>query len=132
MTDLADRCREQFERLIGPLRDLADQLGYAIAVHGSMARDIDLVAVPWKAAAVSAEELVEAIIAETRRLNGGVAFLTPVDAAQDFFRAGMPGAKPHGRRCWSIHLGGGPYIDLSIMPRDGEKVMPFEVARAAK
>ena len=27
-----------------------------------------------------------------------------------------PQAKPHGRLCWSIQLGGGAYIDLAVMP----------------
>ena len=30
---------------------------------------------------------------------------------------GCPGLKPHGRLTWSFHVGGGPYLDLSVMPR---------------
>lgn len=40
---------------------VARPLGYAIAVHGSMRRDLDLVAVPWTDDAAPAENLVEAI-----------------------------------------------------------------------
>lgn len=34
-------------RIIRPLRERAKVLGYAIAVHGSLERDIDLIAAPW-------------------------------------------------------------------------------------
>lgn len=83
----------------------AVELGYSLALHGSMVRDCDMIAVPWTDTAVSAEELATALI-ET---SGG--FLAPHEV--DI----MPVKKPHGRLCWSIHLGGGPYIDLAVMPR---------------
>lgn len=89
--------------------------GYALAVHGSLTRDLDLVAIPWTEEAAPALEVAQALI----------------DASGGFIRertegpghpAGWPGTrdpsqKPHGRLAWSIHLGGGPYIDLSVMPR---------------
>lgn len=103
-------------RLIGPLRAKARELGYALAVHGTLKRDIDLVAAPWAPEAVEAVVLAEALRATAAEHNGGVAFQTPVEADDPWHRAGMPCHKPHGRLCWSFHLGGGPYIDLSVMP----------------
>jgi len=84
------------------LAEVAKECGYALALHGSMRRDLDVVAIPWTEDAVEAEELVR------RLLAGSSACLRPNSAIV---------SKPHGRRCWMLHLGGGPYIDLSVMPR---------------
>jgi hypothetical protein len=108
-----------FGKLIRPLRERARQLGYALGVHGTLIRDIDLIACPWSADAVPARHLAEAIRIEAERV-WGIAF--DVDAPRmrnpHYSNEGRPGHKPHGRMCWSFHLGGGPYIDLSVMPRD--------------
>lgn len=89
---------------------IARKLGYALTLHGSMNRDMDLVAIPWVDEAADPENLVSAI----------------VDAVDGFTgwdtEPGKP--RPHGRRCWLIWFkgvdhafGGGACIDLSIMPR---------------
>lgn len=80
----------------------AREFGYAIAVHGSLQRDMDLIAVPWSQAATDEEELLKAIC----------------ETVGGFRLEHQTGAdKPHGRRAWTIHLGAGLFIDLSIMPR---------------
>jgi hypothetical protein len=89
--------------------------GYALAVHGSLTRDLDLVAIPWVDEAAPALEVAQAIV----EASGG--FVRDRSDKQGH-PATWPGAndptqKPHGRLAWSIHLGGGPYIDLSVMPR---------------
>jgi hypothetical protein len=109
-----DRVRRKYESLIGPLREEAQRLGYAIGVHGSLARDIDLIACPWTEAAVPPPELAEALRKKAERLNDGVAFLKPPED-DEFFQNGCPGLKPHGRLTWSIQLGG-TYLDLSVLP----------------
>lgn len=91
---------------------IAREHGYALAVHGSLARDFDFVAIPWVDEAVKPEELVEAI----RAAVGGF-----------FDEHDHPASKPHGRRAWVIHLGGGPYIDLSVMPPKGTMFTEKEV-----
>lgn len=83
------------------------ELGYALAVHGTMARDLDLIAVPWFDWSVSNEAFVEAI---REHVSGEIV----EHPSPDVERQG--GLRPHGRRVWSIQLGGGPYIDLSVMP----------------
>jgi hypothetical protein len=90
----------------------ARELGYALALHGSLTRDADMVAVPWTDAAVPAEELAAAMIEE----SGG--FIVHREDADPYdYTRRNPQPKPHGRLAWSIHLGGGPYIDLSVTPR---------------
>jgi len=80
--------------------------GYAVAVHGSRVRDLDLIAVPWTEETAHTPLSVAEIIA----------------AAIPGFIAGKPEKKPHGRVGFVIH----PlthygfdrwYIDLSVMPR---------------
>lgn len=112
---LPERCRRAYEALIGPLRETARGLGYALAVHGSIARDIDLVAIPWTDEAVDARALALAIQDTAQRVHGQ-AYMDPAETGE-YFEHGCPGAKAHGRLVWSFHLGGGPYIDLSVMPR---------------
>ncbi len=120
---VALRCRAAWCKLATPLTARARELGYGLAVHGSLLRDIDLVACPWTDAAVPARELAMALQATAAEHNNGVAEERDhVGAANpDYFHQGCPGAKPHGRLVWSFHLGGGPYIDLSVMPRQVEE-----------
>lgn len=112
------QCGKKYRRLIGPLRARARELGYAIGVHGSLRRDIDLIAVPWKSGAVPARELAEALLSVVRHVNG-YGELSWSMVGEEFTLDGCPGVTPHGRLGWVINLGGGPYIDLSVMPRCG-------------
>lgn len=111
---VALRCEVRLVRIAEPMTKTAMECGYALAWHGSLARDIDVVAVPWTEESLSAEELVDRLIKTLLECNNGMAFLNP---DRKDFKDGVWGMKPHGRRCWSIHLGGGPYIDLGVMPR---------------
>lgn len=110
------RTREYFERLIGPLREAAREQGYAVAVHGSLERDIDLIAVPWTELCGEPVCLAEVILKKAREVIGDHVGPHPHES-NFWFTAGCPGSKSHGRLCWSFHLGGGPYIDLSVMPK---------------
>lgn len=90
----------------------AREVGYCIAVHGSLARDLDLVAVPWVEEAIPAEELAQLV---AMYLGGTIE--TDWGAQPGDFSKRNPQPKPHGRLAYSIQLGGGPYVDLSVMPR---------------
>ena len=90
--------------------------GYALAVHGSLGRDFDLIAVPWTPEAVSDAELVEAL----RSFCGGRVF--EAKSETDGTVGPNPTAKPHGRMAWSLHVIHpatikAPYLDISVMPR---------------
>jgi hypothetical protein len=93
------------------IRVVGREHGYALALHGSLQRDLDVVAVPWTEDASDEETLVNAIT----EVVGG--FVSPMHEMVE---------KPHGRRVWVISWGGASelgsseratYIDLSIMPR---------------
>jgi hypothetical protein len=88
------------------IRKLAWDEGYAIGLHGSFTRDLDLIAVPWTDAASEPEHLV-------RRIE----FATGLQGLH-----GNPGKKPQGRLVWTLmfpNFGDPRFIDLSIMPRVG-------------
>lgn len=78
-------------------REAAQQLGWAIAIHGSLARDLDMLAVPWTDEASPECELVAAIGIAVNGLTTGV-----------------PTQKPHGRHAYTIMIGRGAHIDLSV------------------
>lgn len=99
---------QQYEDRLPLIRRTAYGLGYSIGLHGSGERDLDLIAVPWVDNAAVAEELVEAI-----RLEVDGVILDGVVAGLGFEN---PAYRPHGRRSWAIQIGGGLYIDLSVMP----------------
>ena len=106
---------------IGAVRHVARQHGYAIGVHGSMARDLDLIAIPWTVDAVSATALVDAICEALNLTERRANTYADPDGPRVMPN---PEPKPWGRLGWS--LDGCPpdwrYVDLSVAPRAGEAV----------
>ncbi len=100
-----------YERRLPIIRRVAREFGYAIGLHGSGRRDLDLIAVPWTVKAHADDELVEAI---ALAIQGVIIRNGEIYAAKAFE---APAHRPHGRLAWSIQIGGGRYIDLSVMPR---------------
>ena len=93
------------------LQAVAREHGYALAVHGSMRTDLDLIAAPWTEEATDAETLIEALRSS---VNGYIAQMEGEGWARN------PEEKPCGRRAWSIYFAdaaAGPYLDVSVMPR---------------
>lgn len=73
---------------------------YALAVHGSLARDFDLIAVPW------AEEVSDAD-----------ALIAHICSVYTIYVVGDPEERNHGRIAYTISVGFGECaIDLSFMP----------------
>lgn len=73
--------------------------GYALACHGSLARDLDLIAVPWADAVSAPEDVLEAVCAEFR-----------------IRVVGSPEARPHGRRAHTVSIGFGECcLDISFL-----------------
>lgn len=89
------------------IRDAAKKCGFAIGVHGSQARDIDLIAVPWTDEATDQKTLAFAVAAS---IDG---YIKNPDAPNRF-----DSDKPHGRVSVVIFTCG-TYIDLAIFPRGG-------------
>lgn len=111
----------------------ANEHGYALALHGSLKKDMDIMAMPWTPEAISPAELVY-------KLTDAITFLKLNVMMDDQFhdnpptfprsRIDGPEAKPHGRLAWNIQLGGGCFIDISVMPRDMDRQPVVEEAAA--
>lgn len=84
------------------LAEITRKHGYALAVHGSMARDFDLVCIPWIASPSEPGDVVREI--ETTFATRCV--------------GGPPDTRAHGREVWTLSIGFGEcFMDLSFMPR---------------
>lgn len=89
--------------LYAALCDIVRDRGYALAIHGSLLNDLDLIAVPWTDECSSPEEVMQAVV---RHINlCGL----PVDTDA------IPEYKPHGRIAWKLQIEFGAAIDLSII-----------------
>lgn len=114
------------------LCDIARKHGYALAIHGSVTTDLDLIAVPWTNEAIGPIELKNALMSHigavdyeglTRRQfpeNPELVqqILNSENARTDRDPKDADGAsiKPHGRRAWNLYLDAGAKVDLSVMP----------------
>lgn len=106
----ASLCATALTLAIEPMRNIARDHGYALATHGSLARDIDMVAVPWTDGASEPDELLQDLKGAVMGVFGR-ARLDPKDEWTE---------KPHGRRAKSIHVYSDShffYFDISVMPR---------------
>lgn len=89
------------------LAELFRSHGYALAVHGSVGNDFDLIAVPWVDEAGKPED----VIAECLKKF----------AFDQFPDQTKPASKPHSRVAYSLHLSfGNCYLDTSFTPRTGK------------
>lgn len=99
--------------ILPPMRTAAKDAGYAIAVHGSLNRDIDLVAIPWREHNVwSMDSLLDALVGAMRGAIG-----------RAHCHEKTWTEKPHGRRAKILLAWVGENsanIDLSVMPPIGK------------
>jgi hypothetical protein len=90
------------------LERIAWRYGYALALHGSMARDLDVIAVPWTEDAEDKEKLLRAFAKAVSRTE------------HERIGVPTPTKKSPGRNAYSLYLGfSGAYLDVSVMPRRG-------------
>lgn len=123
-----------FACLYAGLCDVARKHGYALAAHGSMVTDFDLIAVPWTEQAIEAEELMQHIMSHLDAVDyRGLLVRDCSSWANDKQidqmvknereRSGEPrgpfdcALKPHGRKAWNLYMAAGVKIDLSVMPK---------------
>ena len=118
-----------FACLYPGLCDTARELGYALAIHGTVTSDLDLIAVPWTNEAVSAIELRDALmnhiaaVSYEDLLRRDSPHLTEEQISTLITRQegtnprGEATQKPHGRLAWNLYLYYGTKVDLSVLPR---------------
>lgn len=91
------------------LAEVARGLGYALAIHGTVLTDLDLIAVPWVDEAAEPYELMKAI-----KNHCGRCGINLDENSREHFG---PARKPHGRMAWKLHMHAGGSVDLSVMPK---------------
>ena len=106
------------DRILPVVREAARKCGYAVGLHGSMVRDLDLIACPWIDEALPPAALVTAI---------KEALLSELGGRGAYGGWYSDKTSPHGRMWANFYFqpdvavdtpnGVFPFIDLSIMPR---------------
>ena len=88
--------------------------GYALAVHGSMARDFDVIAIPWREDVSTPREVLDDVLSQFA-----------VD------EIGEPTIKNHGRVAYTLSIGFGEcFADWSFMPsKPAPQVQSVEAER---
>ena len=82
------------------LAEIARSHGYALAAHGSMARDFDLACIPWAEAPSRPQAVVDEIVSTFGMKT-----------------VGEPETRNHGRLIYTVAVKFGEcFIDLSFMP----------------
>lgn len=95
------------------LAEVAREHGYALAIHGTMSRDMDLIAIPWTDSVSCEGQLVDAIV----EASGGKQGTAGRFDGEKWHTVDMskPASHPHGRLVWTILLENGAFIDLGVM-----------------
>jgi hypothetical protein len=123
-----------FTCLYAALCDTARSHGYALAIHGTVTADCDVIAVPWTDDASEAETLMQAIMSHIGALDyrgllnrdcgswAGDAKIDEMVKAERERNGELRGPfdcalKPHGRKAWNLYMEHGCKVDLSVMPR---------------
>ncbi len=95
-----------YAALYPSLAEIARTHGWALAVHGTLGRDMDLICVPWIEAPSEPAEVVREI---TNEFN--------------IRTVGEPDTTHHGRERWTISIGFGEcFLDLSFTPTVNKSV----------
>lgn len=92
-------CDKYYPHALEVATVVAREHGYAIGVHGSLRRDLDLIAVPWVENCSEPKILALAIANQL-----------------EWYCHPNVCNKPHGRQAWLIYGHHHAHIDLSIMP----------------
>jgi len=87
--------------LYPPLAEVARKHGYALAVHGTLGRDFDLICVPWVDEPSEPQIVVDEIVQEF-----------------DIKQIGAPEKMKHSRICYTLEVSfGGCFLDFSFTPK---------------
>ena len=82
------------------LAEVARKHGYALAIHGSISRDFDLICIPW----IENPSVPESVVKD-------------MEKQFSISSAGMPTEHEHGRIVYSMCISFGDcFVDLSFMP----------------
>lgn len=98
------------------LAEITRNHGYALAIHGSLGRDMDLICVPWNETVSHPDEIVNEITTKFA-----------------LKKVGQPDTTHHGRIRYTISVAFGEcFIDLSFMPTDSYTVKVYDDHNSAQ
>lgn len=90
-----------YAAIYSELAEITRKHGYALAIHGSLIRDFDVIAIPW----IEFPNDPDVVIKE-------------ITETFDIKVVGECAEKFHGRKCYSISIGFGEcQLDFSFMPK---------------
>lgn len=101
----------EYARIYTIARLLAWSEGYALMMHGSFTRDLDLVAIPWAENVCEPEHLVRRLLSATEDTLRAI--------HREDSQPGPASDKPHGRKVWTLvfkKFGDPRFVDLSVIP----------------
>lgn len=87
------------------IRQAAMSCGWEVAIHGSLANDMDIMAMKWHEDATDADTMIDTII---ERCFGD-------SVISKFGKTCIRNEKPHGRVCYAIPIYGDHYLDISLI-----------------
>lgn len=91
------------------IRKIVYEHGWGAGLHGSLSRDMDIIAIPWSEDAINADTLIDIIIEKCFENN----------ILAKYGKQVIRNSKPHGRICYAIPITEELYLDISIMdPRE--------------
>lgn len=93
-----------YAALWNDFRQAALDKGWALALHGSLASDMDIMAMPWIEGASSSAEMVKAL--ENCFAHPDDAIVFPTKKCYD---------NPNNRVIYTIHIWSDFYIDLNVI-----------------
>lgn len=97
-----------YASIYAELAEVCREHGYALAIHGSLARDFDLVCIPWADEVSEPRAVLEALAGR----------LTALRVVMDDGATLVPALKPWGREVYTLAFGwGSVFLDLSFTPR---------------
>ena len=100
------------------LRQVAMDCGWALALHGSLANDMDIMAMPWTEEAMPVEEMIKAL---STIFDGNPFQDEHVKPHYD---------KPHNRVVYTMAIWGDYYLDISVIqsqPKTSLKKKPIDI-----
>lgn len=95
------------------LRNAAMDCGWALGLHGSLATDMDIMAMPWTENALPAPVMISALEACFTTMPEGLRIDTTVDCS-----------KPNNRTVYTIHIWADFYLDINVIRPDTPPTPP--------
>jgi len=88
------------------LRDAAMDCGWALGLHGSLSKDMDIMAMPWVEGAKPVEEMIKALSGCFTESRFAEQHLVPKTG------------KPNGRVVYTMSIWADFYLDINIISRE--------------